>query len=95
MAETMGEIKHESKPAEWKAYVQRYPGTCLMAGGALGWLLGRRLHSFRQSPLSSQPELPLQPESSTFSRTADKQLMERKGRGWPSPIILTLCSQMS
>ena len=23
------------------------------------------------------------------------QLMERKGRGWPSPIILTLCSQMS
>ena len=51
MAETMGEIKHESEPMEWKTYVQRYPGTCLLAGGALGWILGRRLRSFRQSPL--------------------------------------------
>ena len=38
MAETMGEIKHElSAAVEWRTYVQRYPGTCLLAGGALGW----------------------------------------------------------
>jgi hypothetical protein len=74
MAETMGESSMSQEPVEWKEYVQRYPGTCLLAGGALGWILGRRLRSFRQSPVSStQPELPIQPsESSTFSRTADK-----------------------
>ena len=74
MAETMGEIKPEQAEAvEWKRYVQHHPGTCLLAGGALGWILGRRLGSFRQSPSSSQPELPTQPsEASTFSRTADK-----------------------
>ena len=75
MGETMGEIKHElSEAVEWKTYVQRHPGTCLLASGALGWILGRRLRSFRQAPLSSsQPELPVQPyDSSTFSRTADK-----------------------
>ena len=60
MAETMGEIKHElSEALEWKTYVQRHPGTCLFASGALGWILGRRLRSFRQSSLSSQPELPV------------------------------------
>jgi len=75
MGETMGEIKHElSEAVEWKTYVQRHPGTCLLASGALGWILGRRLRSFRQAPLSSsQPEFPIQPsESSTFSRTAEK-----------------------
>jgi hypothetical protein len=72
MAGTMGEMKHElSEAVDWKTYVQHHPGTCLLAGGALGWILGRKLRSFRQSPLSSsQPELPS--ESSTFSRTADK-----------------------
>ena len=71
MAGTMGE-KHElSEAVDWKTYVQRHPGTCLLAGGALGWIIGRKLRSFQQSPLSSsQPELPS--ESSTFSRTADK-----------------------
>ena len=66
MAETMGEIKHElSEAVEWKTYVQRHPGTCLLAGGALGWMLGRRLRSSRQSPLSSsQPEPPTQPSAS-------------------------------
>ena len=70
MAETMG----LSEAVEWKTYVRRHPGTCLLAGGALGWILGRRLRSFRQSPLSSsQPELAVQPYvSSTLSRTADK-----------------------
>jgi hypothetical protein len=66
MAETMGEIKHElSEAVEWKTYVQRHPGTCLLAGGALGWMLGRGLRSFRKSPLSSsQPQPPTQPSAS-------------------------------
>jgi hypothetical protein len=73
MAETMGEIQHEQpKAVEWKSYVQQHPRTCLLAGGALGWILGRRLGSFRRSPFI-QPEPPTQrSESSTFSRTADK-----------------------
>ena len=51
MAETVGEIKHElSEAVEWKTYVQRYPGTCLLAGGALGWILGRRLAAFDSLP---------------------------------------------
>ena len=38
MAETVGEIKPElAAEFEWRTYVQRYPGTCLWAGGALGW----------------------------------------------------------
>ena len=54
--------------------MQRHPGTCLLACSALGWMLGRRLRSFQQSPLSySTPERPIQPsESSTFPRMADK-----------------------
>ena len=66
MAETMGEIKHElSEAVEWKTYMRRHPATCLLAGGALGWMLGRRLCSFRQSPLSSsQPQPPTQPSAS-------------------------------
>jgi len=73
MAETMGEIKHElSEAAEWRTYVQRYPGSCLLAGGALGWILGRGLGSLRQSPsLAAQPHF--QPsESATFPRMANK-----------------------
>ena len=84
MGETMGEVKHElSEALEWKTYVQRHPGTCLLASGALGWILGRRLRSFRQAPLSfSQPELPVQPyDSSTFSRTADKIVRIAAKRG--------------
>jgi hypothetical protein len=73
MAETMGEIKNElSEAAEWRTYVQRYPGSCLLAGGALGWILGRGLGSLRQSPsLAAQPHF--QPsESATFPRMANK-----------------------
>ena len=75
MAETMGEIKHELAEAfEWRTYVSRYPGTSLWAGGALGWILGRRLGSLRQSPRPFRtPELPIQPsKSSTLPRMADK-----------------------
>ena len=65
MAETMGKIKHERwEAAEWKTYVQRHPESCLLAGAALGWILGRRLHSVRQSPLSStRPQTPAQPSA--------------------------------
>ena len=36
MAATLGEIKPElAEEFEWRTYVQRYPGTCLLAGGAL------------------------------------------------------------
>ena len=78
MAETMGEIKHElSEAVEWKTYVQRHPGTCLLAGGALGWMLGRRLRSFRQSPLSSsQPQPPTQPSKSSADKVVSSVLAE-------------------
>ena len=74
MAETMGEIKPELAEAfEWTTYVQRYPGTCLLAGGALGWILGRRLGSFTVSPVFQHSRNAIQPsESSTFPRMADK-----------------------
>ena len=75
MTETMGTIKHELAEAfEWRTYVRRYPGTSLWAGGALGWILGRRLGSPRQSPAPFRiPELPIQhPKSSTLPRMADK-----------------------
>ena len=40
----MGEIKPELiQEFEWRTYVQRHPGTCLLAARALGWILGRRL----------------------------------------------------
>ena len=78
MAETMVEIKHElSEAVEWKTYVQRHPGTCLLAGGALGWMLGRRLRSFRQSPLSSsQPQPPTQPSESSADKVVSSVLAE-------------------
>jgi hypothetical protein len=71
VAETVGEIKPELAEAfEWRTYVQRYPGTCLLASGALGWILGRRLGS--QSP-SVPAQLKIQrSESLTLPRMADK-----------------------
>ena len=37
IAEMVGEIKPElTEEFEWRAYVQRHPGACLLAGGALG-----------------------------------------------------------
>lgn len=71
MAETVGEIKPELAEAfEWTTYVQRYPGTCLLAGGALGWILGRRLGS-QSPPVPAQPKIQAS-ESSMFPRMADK-----------------------
>jgi hypothetical protein len=75
LAETVGEIKPElAEAVEWRTFVQCYPGTCLLAGGTLGWILGRSLRSFQRFSLSSSPhELPLHPsESSRFPRMADQ-----------------------
>jgi hypothetical protein len=76
MADTMGEIKHElSAAVDWETYVQRYPGTCLLAGGALGWAIGRKLGSIHDEPVQSfmiREALPIQPsEPSTVSRMAE------------------------
>ena len=71
MAETVGEIKPELTEAfAWRAYVQRHPGTCLLAGGALGWILGRSLRS-DSPPVPAKPKRPGS-ESSMFPRMADK-----------------------
>ena len=51
MANTMGEIKQElSAAVDWETYIQRYPGTCLLAGGAIGWAIGRRLGCIVRRP---------------------------------------------
>jgi len=76
MADTMGEIKQElSAAVEWETYVQRYPGTCLLAGGALGWVIGRKLGALQDEPVPSfiiREALPIQPsEPSTVSRMAE------------------------
>jgi hypothetical protein len=71
MAETVGEIRPElAEEFEWKTYVQRHPGTCLLAGGALGLILGRSLRS--QSPAVPAQRKSQAPESSIFPRMADK-----------------------
>lgn len=74
MADTVGEIRHElSAAVEWETYVQRYPGTCLLASGAVGWAIGRKLGSFQdQAPsFTFREALPTQPsEASTVSRLA-------------------------
>ena len=76
MADTVGEIKHElSAAVDWETYVQRYPGTCLLAGGALGWAIGRKLGSIqdeRAPSVVSREALPVQPsEPSTITRMAE------------------------
>ena len=76
MADTMGEIKQElSAVVEWETYVQRYPGTCLLASGAIGWAIGRRLGAISDEPPPSfviREALPIQPsEPSTVSRMAE------------------------
>ena len=76
MADTMGEIKHElSAAVDWETYVQRYPGTCLLAGGALGWVIGRKLGSIQEERAPSfviREALPVQPsEPSTITRMAE------------------------
>jgi hypothetical protein len=76
MADTMGEIKQELSAAmDWETYVQRYPGTCLLAGGALGWAIGRKLGSLQDEPAPSfviREALPIQPsEPSTVTRMAE------------------------
>jgi hypothetical protein len=76
MADTVGEIKHElSAAVDWETYVQRYPGTCLLAGGALGWAIGRKLGSIQDERAPSvviREALPVQPsEPSTITRMAE------------------------
>ena len=76
MADTMGEIKHElSAAVDWETYIQRYPGTCLLAGGAVGWAIGRRLAAISDEPTASfviREALPVQPsEPSTVTRMAE------------------------
>jgi len=75
MADTVGEIRQElSAAVEWETYVQRYPGTCLLAGGALGWAIGRKLGSFQDEAPSFtfREAVPIQPsEPSTVSRMAE------------------------
>ena len=76
MADTLGEIKNElSAAVDWETYVQRYPGTCLLAGGAIGWAIGRRLSAMSDEPTTSfviREALPIQPsEPSTVTRMAE------------------------
>jgi hypothetical protein len=76
MADTLGEIKNElSAAVDWETYVQRYPGTCLLAGGAIGWAIGRRLSAMSDEPTPSfviREALPIQPsEPSTVTRMAE------------------------
>jgi hypothetical protein len=76
MANTVGEIRQElSAAVDWETYVQRYPGTCLVAAGAVGWVIGRRLGAAMhdQTPTFTFREaLPIQPaEPSSISRMAE------------------------
>jgi|SRR4030095_6783025 hypothetical protein len=76
MANTMGEIKQElSAAVDWETYIQRYPGTCLLAGSAVGWAIGRRLAAISDEPTPSfviREALPVQPsEPSTVTRMAE------------------------
>jgi hypothetical protein len=76
MANTVGEIKQElSAAVDWETYIQRYPGTCLLAGGAVGWAIGRRLAAISDEPTPSfviREALPVQPsEPSTVTRMAE------------------------
>lgn len=76
MVDTIGEIKNElSAAVDWETYVQRYPGTCLLAGGAIGWAIGRRLSAMSDEPTPSfviREALPIQPsEPSTVTRMAE------------------------
>lgn len=76
MVNTMGEIKQElSAAVDWETYIQRYPGTCLLAGGAVGWAIGRRLAAISDEPAASfviREALPVRPsEPSTVTRMAE------------------------
>ena len=49
MAQTVGEIRHEfSDGFSWETYIQRYPGTCLLIAGGVGWMLGSRLAGIQE-----------------------------------------------
>jgi hypothetical protein len=76
MANTMVEIKQElSAAVDWETYIQRYPGTCLLAGGAIGWAIGRKLGALSDEPTPSfviREAMPIQPsEPSTVTRMAE------------------------
>ena len=76
MANTVVEIKQElSAAVDWETYIQRYPGTCLLAGGALGWAIGRKLGALSDDPRPSfviREAVPIQPsEPSTVTRMAE------------------------
>lgn len=76
MANTMVEIKQElSAAVDWETYIQRYPGACLLAGGAIGWAIGRKLRALSDEPTPSfviREAMPIQPsEPSTVTRMAE------------------------
>src|SRR5262245_7119459 len=78
IASTVGEIRQELSAAlTWETYVQRYPGTCLLVGGAVGWAIGRKLSSLQQNEAPStftfREAVPISPSSepSSLSRMAE------------------------
>ena len=53
MAETVGEIRHEvAKGFSWETYLQRYPGTCLLVAGGVGWAIGCKLAELKEGNVS-------------------------------------------
>lgn len=50
MSETVDDIKGEiSHALDWQTYLKRYPGACLIGGGALGFIIGRAITGSKQS----------------------------------------------
>lgn len=44
LSETVDEIKGEiTNSLDWQTYLRRYPGACLIGGGALGFIIGRAI----------------------------------------------------
>src|SRR5262249_30229607 len=61
-----GEIRHEvAEGFSWETYLHRYPGTCLLVAGGVGWAIGCKLaelkegnvtkHDFVASPGRNEP----------------------------------------
>ena len=74
MAQTVGEIRHEFSDAfRWETYIQRYPGTCLLVAGGIGWALGNILAGQDHDiPSSGLNEVSQSTEPSEFKRMAER-----------------------